>query len=280
MNIWRKLKRVVANPAHYADHYYQKLKDRCLERRAEALERRDAAYFLSLKDKYKGQRGFVIGNGPSLKLDDLNMLKDEISIASNKIFLCYDQVDWRPTLYTIADHLVWPKLAPELHKHEKRVVIQSDLERLKCCKAKIHVVKHLGSALASPIAQGNKPLFSSDTSLGIYTGYTVTFENIQWAVHMGLNPIYLIGCDHYYHGEPEVNCDTPIAEGVHQNHFMPGYRVPGEIVNNAAIKEMTQAYEVAKKYGDDNGIQIINATRGGHLEVFSRASFDELFRCK
>lgn len=270
MEILRKLKRAASNPSHYVGHYYGSWKN-------QYLARRDTAYFRSLKDKYTGRRGFVIGNGPSLKLDDLDKLKDEICVASNKIYLCYDQVDWRPTLYTVADHLLWPKLAKEVHKHEKRVIIQSDLERLKACKAKIHVVKHLGGALNPGDSLDASPKFSADTSLGIYTGYTVTFENLQWAVHLGLNPIYLIGCDHYYQGESDVVADTPMVEGSHKNHFMPGYREPGEIVNPAPIAEMTQAYEVAREYGENNNIQILNATRGGHLEVFPRASFDELF---
>ena len=190
MGLLNKMNRVLANPKHYFDHYRQRYSD-------EYLSRRDLAYFDSLKDKYKGRRGFVIGNGPSLKLEDLDAIKDDISIASNKIYMCYDEVNWRPSLYTITDELVWPKVAFEVHKYEKRVIIQSMLKRLDECKAKVHIAQRLGGAL-NPPTHGGKYAFSSDISLGIYTGFTVTYDNIQWAVHMGLNPIYLIGCDHYY----------------------------------------------------------------------------------
>ena len=37
------------------------------------------------------------------------------------------------------------------------------------------------------------------------------------------------------------------------------------------------AYEKAKRYGDEHGIQIFNATRGGMLEVFPRVTLDSLF---
>ena len=41
-------------------------------------------YWYKLKDSHKGKRGFVIANGPSLKMDDLDQLTDEITIASNR----------------------------------------------------------------------------------------------------------------------------------------------------------------------------------------------------
>jgi hypothetical protein len=37
------------------------------------------------------------------------------------------------------------------------------------------------------------------------------------------------------------------------------------------------AYSAAKKFADENGIKIYNATRGGKLEVFERVDFDSLF---
>ena len=35
-------------------------------------------YLLSLKNKHKGRRAFIIGTGPSLKLEDLEKLEGEI----------------------------------------------------------------------------------------------------------------------------------------------------------------------------------------------------------
>ena len=70
------------------------------------------------------------------------------------------------------------------------------------------------------IQVGKGCTFSNDVSIGVYGGYSVTFENLQLAVHMGLNPIYLIGCDHYYQDEPEVDPHTRIEVGVEANHFI------------------------------------------------------------
>ena len=39
-----------------------------------------------LKDNYIGKRCFIIGNGPSLRIEDLNCLKGEYTFAANRIY--------------------------------------------------------------------------------------------------------------------------------------------------------------------------------------------------
>ena len=41
----------------------------------------------ALKDCHRGRRAVIVGNGPSLNVADLERLKDEITFASNKIYL-------------------------------------------------------------------------------------------------------------------------------------------------------------------------------------------------
>ncbi len=42
------------------------------------------------------------------------------------------------------------------------------------------------------------------------------------------------------------------------------------------IEEVTRAYQKARLYFEDHGGRIVNATRGGKLEVFERVNFDKL----
>ena len=52
---------------------------------------------LSLMRGYlKGKRCFVIGNGPSLRISDLNRIKrnGDFTIASNKIYLAFGETRW------------------------------------------------------------------------------------------------------------------------------------------------------------------------------------------
>lgn len=63
-------------------------------------------YLNSVKDAYKGKRCFVIGTGPSLTKEDLELLKGEVTFASNRIFKIFNETDWRPTFYGIFDETV------------------------------------------------------------------------------------------------------------------------------------------------------------------------------
>lgn len=231
-------------------------------------------YIASLKDIHRGRRGFVIGNGPSLTLCDLDKLQAEVTIASNKIYLAFQEVRWRPTYYTIVDDLVWSKVHPLLKEHSLKPIITSYLPYRPVPH---HVVRHLGNAT---VGWPNTPQtrFSPDLTTGYYSGYSVTFENLQLAWHLGLDPIIAIGCDHYYAGEEgRKNDATPITNVSLNNHFIKGYRTKGEQVNPAPISGMTIAYKIAAQYAERHGRRILNATRGGYLEAFPRIDFDDLF---
>lgn len=105
----------------------------------------------------------------------------------------------------------------------------------------------------------------------------MTYINLQLAVHLGANPIYIIGCDHHYSGEDPLPANSEVVVKENQvNHFIKGYREPGEVVYNAPLDDLTQAYVNARAYADQNNIKIVNTTRGGYLEVFERMNFDDV----
>jgi hypothetical protein len=227
-------------------------------------------YFELVRDAHKGRRGFIIGNGPSLSMSDLSQLKNEVTIASNLIHLAFDRTQWRPTYLTVIDELVWTKMARVASSHYASVIIGTGLDpALSNCLS--YVVRFLGHA---PLITGEMA-FSADMSAGAYGGSTVTFTNLQLARHLGLNPVYLIGCDHYYNEPANIQEGVPIGD-TGNNHFSPGYRQPGELVNPAPIRNMTRSFEIAQEYCGMTDFRIYNATRGGYLEVFPRCSFDSL----
>lgn len=236
---------------------------------------RDSAYFASIKNKFAGQRGFVIGNGPSLKIKDLDRLQGEICIASNKIYLAFGETDWRPSFYTIVDSLVWEKIRAVVGDHVGTVIVPDYLPHYPACSADVKTFRIIANAPdMSPHA--DKLLFSDDFTTGSYGGYTVTYENIQLAVHLGLDPIYIIGCDHHYEGEKDIVKNQTISAPSTSNHFVKNYRQPGEIVNVALIEKMNKSYSIAHDFATSQGITLMNATRGGFLEAFPRIDFDKI----
>ena len=261
LRIWSKLKiQKLYFPLFVYDRF---MSDRRVEK--------SKPYWDSLKDKHKGQRGFVIGNGPSLKMDDLERLKDELTIASNKIYLAFDQVSWRPSYFTSCDKILWPKIRNEVGHYFEKIHLAHNINGIPFDVAgKIRSWRVLSGRLENQIP------FSSDFSEGAFGGGTVTYENLQLAVHLGLNPIYIIGCDHFYGGESDISGDEVLEIKDQQNHFIKGYRKPGEKVNSANVEKMNRAYQCARDFADQNEIKIYNATRGGFLDSFERADFDSI----
>ncbi len=234
-------------------------------------------YWRSLRNRHAGQRGFVIGNGPSLRMEDLSRLQGEICLAANRIYLAFDQTPWRPDYVTVADAVLWPKIREEIGQHVTGVHAVADLEPAP--NAPMHYYAYHGRADDQPESTEAAPAFSGNVLEGIYGGYTVTFDNLQLAVHLGLNPIYLLGCDHFYAGE---NTDASEGQAIRNastaNHFSAAYRSLGEPVNPAPIAQMNRAFREADRYARTHGITLANATRGGHLDTFHRVDFDGLWQ--
>ena len=59
----------------------------------------------ALKNIHKGERCFVIGNGPSLTANDLQILHENqvITFATNRVYNIFEQTEWRPTYYVSED---------------------------------------------------------------------------------------------------------------------------------------------------------------------------------
>lgn len=65
------------------------------------IRRKNDVAIQKMKRVYKGKRCFIVGNGPSLKTEDLELLKKEITFGSNGIFHLYGRTEWRPTFYFV-----------------------------------------------------------------------------------------------------------------------------------------------------------------------------------
>ena len=52
---------------------------------------------------HRGERCFVMGNGPSLNKMDLNKLSNEIVFGCNAVFLLFERIAWRPKYFVCVD---------------------------------------------------------------------------------------------------------------------------------------------------------------------------------
>lgn len=227
------------------------------------------------KNKHKGKRCFVVATGPSLRMEDLDRLAnaDEICISMNGIYHAFDKTGWRPNYFVVSDkaaHLLAEHI-DSIDVKYKFVSDQSD---------EYWSEKHPDNVYKFHTRFCEKELkFSDDFSLGTYTGGTVTYNCIQLAYYLGCNPIYLLGTDCNFDGYNKGINAHFTSDYVFDNSMRKGEETPltNAYTENEQYLAQMRTYKAAKKFADNNDLQIINATRGGKLEVFKRVDFDNLF---
>ena len=219
-------------------------------------------------NKHRGERCFIVGNGPSLTMKDLDMLyrHQEICIGTNKIYHAFSRTAWRPDYYIAQDQLMMKQHAAELSS--MNVGYKFIADRCPDFWTSEHsrgVIKfHIKSEAFVP----NLPDFSEDFSAYSVEGATVTYSAIQLAAYMGFTEIYLIGVDFDYSGD--------MTKG--ENHFCPTYIGANDAYGPFAPERCILAYRKAEVYSRLHGFRIFNATRGGKLEEFERINLDGLFK--
>ena len=227
-----------------------------------------------LRAKFKGQRCFIIGNGPSLKKLDLKVLQNELTIGSNGIFLIREEMGFLPTFLTVEDNLVAEDRSNQLNSLSGTIKIFP--HDLAYC-----LLPDESTIFVNFVRQYRTfPRFSENFAEIAYWGGTVTFMNLQFAYYLGCREIYLIGVDHNYKlPDPSKIVDTVITSDADDvNHIHPDYFGKGYRWHDPKVERMEESYRFAQSFLQNHGIQSYNATLGGKLEVFARKSFDDLFK--
>jgi hypothetical protein len=227
------------------------------------------------KDSHKGEKCFVIGNGPSLKVEDLEELRKRNipTFSTNRIFKLFDKTEWRPTYYVSEDILLMrdaQKIIKDMPVKGRFIPINLNwFENVDISNADYFYMEY----------QENFPEsfnLSLDVAKRIRCRGTVTISCIQLAIYMGFSEIYLIGVDHNFAKMFDKNGNV-VVDNTIKNHFADDYD-KGIIDQGFHVDEATEAYMDAEKLSRKlKTFRIYNATRGGKLEVYERVDLDTLF---
>lgn len=231
------------------------------------------------KDKFVGQRCFFIGNGPSLRAEDLTRLQNagEVTFAFNRIYNIFDQTQWRPTYYISVDEKMLQGCAEtvdQLNLPVKFIPINMRWYH------GINIHDAVEFLMKAPRENNGEPLdFSSNIAKEVYQSGTCMYAAAQIAAYMGFKEIYLIGVDHHFQIS-QNNKGEIVIDNSAKDYFSDQYNEDRENLYIPNTEKSTLTYLAMKQQCSQRGIQVYNATRGGMLEVFERVSFDEVITKK
>lgn len=235
----------------------------------------ESARIKELKNKFEGKDCYIIGNGPSLKIKDLEMLRGKYTFAANRIYTLFDKTNWRPTFYTCVDPEAYKLFGPELMNMEAEYVFL-DVTAKKYVgnekKENLYYIYQYSEFTLNRWDSTN-PFINEDVSKFVSLGMTVTFVAMQLAIYMGFKRIYLLGVDHNY--AKQVSRAGVVTEDKSKATYGEGIIDTG--IGIQYTDTTTEAYEKAQQYCQTHDVKIYNATRGGKLEIFPRVSLEDSF---
>lgn len=247
-----------------------------------------------LENRYRGQRCFIVGNGPSLGKQDLTQLKDEVTFVANWFALHEDTEQIDPTFYCICGEQFFgggfaewredgqfdPDLYGLLQRRAasaikvfpfffKAGIESQDLfasRRVRYCLYEPKLWQPIWKAKRMKLDVARDPL---------YQGHSVVISFcLPIAYYLGFRDIYLIGCD----------CDYGIEEpGDPRQYFYDidehkSKAPPFDWLQKSWASDgpMIQSFAVARMEFERRGRRIYNATAGGKLDVFPRVRFEDV----
>jgi hypothetical protein len=139
------------------------------------------------RDRHRGQRCFVVGNGPSLNQIDMGRLKNEITFGSNRCYMGFPDWGYEFSYWGVYDALQIEEYGPEYEQNVPAGPVKF---------FPWHYWPLLSLENACPVnmdwPRSGPREFSTDPAR-LIVGYSVTFMLLQVAALMGCDPIYLVG---------------------------------------------------------------------------------------
>lgn len=261
------------------------------------LRRASIARLTALKDTHRGQRCFIIGNGPSLKNTDLSKLKNEFTFGMNRVYLAFPEWGFSTSYLVSVNSLVIEQCAEDFLKlpiptffswRSRKYFEQADkLANQQISKPANHQTNQPTSrSTDQPPHQSLPPTFLHTTYTGpqfatdatgrLWEGATVTYVCLQLAFHMGFETAILIGVDHSFATQGKPNT-TIVSQGDDPNHFNAQYFGKGFRWQLPDLDTSEVGYWMAKKAYEDAGRKVLDATVGGKLQVFEKVGYEGLF---
>ncbi len=246
-----------------------------------AVHAREGQRLRRFRDRHRGKRCFVLGNGPSLRAQDLGLLRNELTFVTNHFVLHPELSSVRPTYYCVSDSAFflnggnpeWLRAMCVLPRETALFFPELFLPvvrgRAEFHGRKVYHLNYVGDRVCE------LGTMSVDVTKIVYRGDTVIVDFcLPLAFYMGFEEVYLLGCDMVFGSEGSEEDDGA--------HFYDGGQTTTRRKGQAGFKrsewlrDVTMSFAIAKRLFEKRGRVIRNATAGGKLEVFPRARYEDV----
>ena len=226
----------------------------------------DKEKLIQFKNRHQKGRCVIIGNGPSVNLQDLEKLSEATTICCNRFHLAYSHTNFRPDYTVVIDKKMIEDFGDDIFSKAKTQTFSG----------RTFFPKRRDNIFYLPLV-GGKFKFSKDITKFVSTGDSVIVVAIQIALYMGMKEIYLYGIDHHFiHSDKDKNTGMVNGDG---NHFIANYR-NGKDWFPPNIEKINSSLIVCSDFLTTQRGFLKNTTRGGKLDVLERESIKVLINEK
>jgi len=222
----------------------------------------------SYKNKHSGKKCILIGNGPSVRFEDLKLINeiDCVTFVFNRFHKVYEKLDFRPN-YTVAiDPLFINDFFDELLSNSRGELFIGHHKQLE------RADEYNWFKIKSNV----KFKFAANPLKHIEPGGSVVVAGLQLAFYMGCSEFYLYGIDHDFTfsdfkcNNKNTNRDLVQGEG---NHFIANYR-SNKMWCPPDFDLIERAFIGSKEFLERKSKLIMNISRKSKLKALPTLDFD------
>lgn len=267
---------------------------RVFNRKENSILEKNKQYFA----KHRGEKCFILGNGPSLCDEDLELLRDEIVFTVNQISRNNQYSKFKTSYYFCIDDNFFNVDISDSGEIELLNAMQKVVnnENAPICfyplKHKEYVEKHhlVGSQtcyLLPGLYLTEKESSSIDLTKYIPSFGTVVQYAIYVAIYMGFSEIYLLGCD-------STGIMSTLNSVLKQKNDTYSYEVTenerkrmenmvekSQVLDYAYSYYMTlKGFDILKKKCDKMGIRLVNCSSKSVLDMIPKEDLSSVLKKK
>lgn len=224
-----------------------------------------------LKNIHKGERCFIVLNGPSINRYDLKLLRNETVFCSNFMYKTSKVYDINPDYYCWLDSGIYKdreetkKVFNEIKSTCQNAKLILNIKGYKTLGVSDHIFytynKHLPNIFG---VKGNMH--------GIFSGFqNVSLYIIMLAIYMGFENIYIAGLDF------EPSGFSHFSEECGKTEDRKVYFNKNDVCGTF-FQYLKAQYEtfVVRKYGDKKNVNIYNLNKSSYVRAFEFSDFEEV----